>query len=78
MCVCLYRGIGQEASSAGVHPGIMKELTRGGVGDSKLTSLLLQAQQQKDFSMDEVDEPKGITVKNIEVSVYKSSTSACT
>ena len=56
----------------------MKELTRGGVGDSKLTSLLLQAQQQKDFSMDEVDEPKGITVKNIEVSVYKSSTSACT
>ena len=57
---------------------IMKELTRGGVGDSKLTSLLLQAQQQKDFSMDEVDEPKGITVKNIEVSVYKSSTSACT
>ena len=38
----------------------------------------MHKKQQKDFSMDEVDEPKGITVKNIEVSVYKSSTSACT
>ena len=46
---------------------IMRELAKGGGGDSKLSSLLLQAQQQREYSVEDKEEQKSVMVKNIEV-----------